>query len=231
MLSVILSIAAAGASPIDAERAYAAMAQTRGQWTAFRATAAPDALMFVPDPRPAGAWLAGRKDPPVAVIWWPARGWMSCDGQLGVNFGPWIRAGGKRTGTFTTVWRKSGAGWQWTLDRGDETAHPIAAADRPRIERASCSNLAGVKRAARPDIADPDAMISAGDGLPSPTLPKGVASGGPVVGSGASPDRSLAWEARGLEGDPTGHILRVWRWTGSGYRLALLQTTRSDAAR
>jgi hypothetical protein len=35
-------------SVIEAERAFGAKAQQEGFWTAFRATAAPDALMFVP---------------------------------------------------------------------------------------------------------------------------------------------------------------------------------------
>ena len=81
--------AAALPTAIDAERAFAADAQRRGQWTAFRATATEEAVMFVPQPVNAQAFLKDKADPPQPLKWWPASSFVSCDGNLAVNHGPW----------------------------------------------------------------------------------------------------------------------------------------------
>jgi hypothetical protein len=229
MIFAILGAGAAiaAANAIDAERAYAAMAQTRGQWTAFRATAAPDALMFVPEPVRASDWLAGKKDPPVSVIWWPARGWVSCDGRLAVNYGPWIRKGGKLVGTFTTIWVNQAGHWRWRLDRGGVTEAAVAAGDQPPVARASCRGRAGPG----PDAAGPadsGALILMDDGS-GPVSTQGWEQGA-LIDAGASPDRSLRWEVRRIPGRGTmSHVLRVWRWDGESERLALLQATERPA--
>ena len=49
---------------IAAELAFARLAQEKGQWTAFAATAANDAVMFEPQMVLAQAWLKGRANPP-----------------------------------------------------------------------------------------------------------------------------------------------------------------------
>src|SRR5688500_5034363 len=117
---IALMLVAAPLSAIDAERAVAADAQKAGQWTAFRKYAAPEAVMFVPQPANAQAWLKGRKDPPFSVYWWPGRSYVSCDGNLAVNTGPWVREFGKSVGYFTTVWQRQPNGaWKWTYDAGD----------------------------------------------------------------------------------------------------------------
>ena len=125
MLAALMLAAAAPApaamGAIDAERAFAADAQKLGQWTAFRKYAAPDALMFVPQPVNAHAWLKGRKDPPFSVYWWPGRSYVSCDGTTAINTGPWVRGFGRSVGYFTTVWkRRPRGGWTWVYDAGDE---------------------------------------------------------------------------------------------------------------
>jgi hypothetical protein len=131
------------AGPVEAERAFALMAQTDGQWTAFRAFAAPDAVMFVPGEVNAQQWLAGREDPPVPVMWWPGAAWLSCDGRLAVTTGPWVRDGGRLRGFFTTVWqRQADGGWKWLLDHGDTLTEPRGAPDRPEVRRASCDPAA-----------------------------------------------------------------------------------------
>ena len=80
MIAALL-LAAAAPTAIDAERAFAADAQKLGQWSAFRKYATDDALMFVPQPTNAQSFLKDRKDPPVAVFWWPGRSYVSCDGS------------------------------------------------------------------------------------------------------------------------------------------------------
>ena len=64
---------------VAAELGFARMAQDEGQWTAFRATADDDAVMFVPQQVSAKAWLKGRADPPASVKWSPSVVYVSCN--------------------------------------------------------------------------------------------------------------------------------------------------------
>jgi hypothetical protein len=212
----------------DAERDYSAAAQLRGQWTAFRETAAPDALMFVPEPVNATEWLRGRANPRQAVMWWPARSWVSCDGKLAVNFGPWLRNGGTRAGTFTTVWtRREDGRWQWKLDRGSRLPKPLPASDRRRIARSSCLNIQTARDAGVTDVQDSDILIQMGDGAPAAAahIPSAPVDG-ELLQSGQSGDATLRWEVRHIKGAANGeHVLKVWRWDGHRHVLALYETT------
>ena len=150
---MIALLALAAATPAEgiaaAERAFAARAQTEGQWKAFRATAAPDAIMFVPDVQLASKALATAKEPPVPVMWWPATIAASCDGTLGVSTGPWVRAASGGFGTFTTVWKKVGDGYRWRLDHGRNTPKLIATGNAPTVIAATCEGLTAAGSAAR----------------------------------------------------------------------------------
>ena len=138
MLALLLA-GAVSQSVVDAERAFAATAARDGQWTAFRAYAAPEATMFVPQPVNAQAWLNDRKDPPRSIEWWPTAAWISCDGTLAVTHGGWRRADGS-VGFFSTVWRREIDGrWRWIVDGGDAVRKPLPHPDAPAIRRASCT--------------------------------------------------------------------------------------------
>lgn len=118
MITTLLLAAASPQSVIEAERAFAALAQSKGQWTAFRETADPQAILFWPEAVSAHKVLAELKDPPKAVSWWPTKAWQSCDGTLAVTTGGALWPDGKH-GWFTTVWkRRPGGGWKWVLDHG-----------------------------------------------------------------------------------------------------------------
>lgn len=154
-------IAAAALQPsaasdvVLAERAFALQAQREGQWTAFRATAAADATMFVPQPVRAQDFLAGREDPPRSVAWQPARVWIACDGRTAVTYGHWQQPGGTR-GYFTTVWqRQRNGGWRWLLDRGDELPAGSADLERepPRVEEIKAHCRQDSRRPAPPPLA------------------------------------------------------------------------------
>jgi len=177
---------------VDAERAFAAAAQTEGQWSAFRAFAAPEAVLFVPQEVNAQRWLAGRQDPPFSVMWWPGEAWLSCDGTTAVTTGPWVRGGGRSVGYFTTVWqRRPGGRWQWLLDHGDMLEQPRPAADRPAVHRASCGSL-----------------------------PRSVPMAGQQGHEFASsPDRSLVWRWNVYENGA--RIVWAELWDGTRYRLIL----------
>ena len=160
----LLLLALAAQPAVEAERAFAATAQTKGQWTAFRAFAAPDAVMMLDGPQPAAPFLKDKKDPPVAVMWWPAHVVTSCDGSLAFSTGPWRRKGGTAMGRYFTIWRHDAEGWRWIYDGGrqDETGTP--AGDVPVQPR--------------------HGMCRKPPALPEET---------PPVGGGRSRDGSLVW--------------------------------------
>ncbi|WP_300396617.1 DUF4440 domain-containing protein [uncultured Sphingobium sp.] len=132
-------------SVIAAEIAFNRLAQDKGQWTAFRETAADDAVMFVPDKVLAKDWLKKQAAPPASVNWSPSTVYVSCDGRLAASTGNWKRPDGS-VGYFTTIWRRDKKGrWQWILDHGDTLATPRPASDILSGKVATC------KRPTRPD--------------------------------------------------------------------------------
>ena len=153
---------------LNAERAFAAMAQARGQWTAFRAYAAPDALMFVPDATNAQGWLRERADPPRSVDWQPHRVVIACDGTLAATQGAAQWPDGSH-GWFVKVWQLQGDGtWKWVADTGGRLTTPLVAPATVPVEIADCPG------AVRPDIV---------------AYPAGAAAG-------LSRDGTLAWDWR-----------------------------------
>ena len=150
---------------IEAERAFNRAAQTEGQWTAFRKYSTPDAVLFTPQPAKAHEVLP-QKDPSITVQWWPAESYVSCDGTVAVNTGPWVRP--KANGYFTTVWvRQTDGDFKWVYDGGDQLATPRALPEKPKVRTASCSPM-------------PPAIVE-------------VATPGGKVGRGSSPDGTLRW--------------------------------------
>lgn len=144
MIAALLLAAAPAMTAIDAERAFAADAQKLGQWTAFKAWSTPDALLFTPQPTNAHQFLKDRKDPAVAVFWWPGASFVSCDGSYAVNTGPWVREWGKSVGYFTTIWqRQADGGWKWIYDGGDGLKQPRAQGGDIQARTASCDPLPG----------------------------------------------------------------------------------------
>ena len=137
LMALMLLAAQDPETAVDAERAFNRAAQTRGQWTAFRQFMTDDAVVFTPQPTKAKEALP-EKDPPIAVQWWPAESYVSCDGTMAVNTGPWVRP--KATGYFTTVWvRQADGHFKWVMDGGDALTTPRALPEKPKVRSASCS--------------------------------------------------------------------------------------------
>jgi hypothetical protein len=174
---------------VATEIAFAREAQEKGQWTAFRAFAADNAVMFVPQPVAAKEWLKGRSNPARAVSWQPHSVWMSCDGSLAVSKGAWQRADGS-VGYFTTVWRRQKNGsYKWELDQGDTLPQPLAAPDM------IAGNVADCSKAKAPIIPGPEA--------------------GETQRVGWSDDKTLQWI---FVAQPDGsRWFKAHRWTGEGY--------------
>jgi hypothetical protein len=133
---------------IAAELAFARLAQDKGQWTAFKATAAPDAVLFAPAMVLAQPWLKDRPNPPQARSWQPSQVWSSCDGSVMVATGGWQR--GERHGWFTTVWqRQPKGGYKWVFEHDGETRLPAEAPDMIAAKVADCPNRRPGGQAAR----------------------------------------------------------------------------------
>lgn len=224
--AAVLLAAAAPQTAVDAERAFAAQAQTEGQWTAFRAWAAPEGIMFDGGPKNAHDMLKGWKDPPVPVMWWPGRSWVSCDGGLAVNTGPWLRRGGTAQGTFTTVWRRLPDGsWKWLSDNGRDTPRPVAAGDEPKVVKAACTRPATFNAGAA--VPADDVMVQWEGRAPvtGPATLHGTAAG-ETLAEGASADGSLHWRYAKLPQLEDGAFgLDVWQWDGRAHRLVLSEVS------
>ncbi len=172
-------------SVIAAEIAFSRMAQDKGQWSAFRATAADDAVMFVPQRVLAKDWLKGRADPPSPVKWSPSIVYVSCDGNLAASTGNWTRPDGT-VGYFTTIWRRDKKGaWKWIADHGDTLAK---ARDVPEF---LSGKVATCKRPERPDGPPP--------GKDAPPPP---------------PDDSLLWSAQVATDGSRRVTVQMWNGSG-----------------
>lgn len=237
-LALLLAAAAPPAqTAADAERAFAAMAEREGQWTAFRAFADPEGRMFVPDPVNAQAFLKDRKNPPASVAWQPRMVVASCDGRLAVSTGPWRR--GDKTGTFTTIWQwREGAGWRWLADHGRDTpaAVPTEWIATPDFCTGLATDAAAIAARGAPPASDETdlarwASSHAGAGLviqrddhmpeaDPATLP--TVRFGATIADGRSTDATLAWRSRALlDAAPGAHDLAVWQWQKGRWALIL----------
>jgi hypothetical protein len=175
---------------IAAEIAFAQLARDKGQWTAFKATAAPDAVMFAPAMVLAQQWLKNRANPPTALTWQPYRVWSSCDGSLMVTHGAWQR--GAAHGWFTTVWQRQPKGdYKWVFDHGDASATPLEAPEMIEAKVADCpdrrprARASGSRPAGRRDKREKP-----------PVVPFD-----PSARQGSSADGTLTWQ---VTSDPAG---------------------------
>src|SRR3982750_486018 len=203
MIAALLLAAASLPTAVDAENAFARDAQRIGQWTACRKWADRDAVMFTPQAAWAREFLRGRKDPPKAISWRPAHSFVSCDGRIAVNSGPWWKPDRTPGGFFTTVWQRSGRQWRWAYDGGGPLSGAAPAATNAQVHRASC--------AGRP----PGAPI-----IPPPALTAKQARTTPEDnGRGQSADKTLGWDWK-VEKNGTRHF-RVFLWNGVRYAQGL----------
>ena len=205
MILALIVAAQAAAAPapapvtaIDAERAFIADAHTIGQWAAFRKWSADEAVLFGPQPENAHAALKDAPEPKVAIFWWPGKSFVSCDGNLAVNTGPWVRGGGRKSGFFTTVWRKKDGEWRWIYDGGGDLEAPRAEGGDIKPVVASC--------ASRPTQAAVPEPI---EGLDPPFK----------TGSGTSVDSSLTWHYR-VDAHGARHFV-AQLWDGSSWQTVI----------
>lgn len=169
---------------IAAEIAFARLAQDKGQWTAFRETAHPDAVMFVPERVRAQSWLKTQTDPAEAVKWQPHAVYVSCDGNAGATTGAWQK--GPANGYFTTVWLRDPmkGDMRWMLDHGDALAAPRAAPEFIASKQATCGSR--------------------------PAVPIEAGAEGEDMAVGLSPDQTLSWTST-VRADKSRRVtIRLW---------------------
>ena len=168
---------------IAAEIGFARLAQEKGQWTAFRETSHPDAIIFVPERVKARDWLKSQKDPAEAVRWQPHAVYVSCDGNSGVTTGAWQK--GPANGFFTTVWARDEKGrLSWVLDHGDALATPREAPEFIASKRAVCGSR--------------------------PAVPIEAAGEGEDMAVGLSADQTLSWTST-VRADKSRRVtIRLW---------------------
>ena len=206
MIGLLFLLAASAPTAIDAERAFAADAQRIGQSTAFRNYAEPTAVVFTPQAAWAQVVFKTLPNPPHAIVWSPARSFVSCDRNLAVNTGPWRNARGEQ-GYFTTVWsRQKDGSWKWSVDGGDKLAKPLAPRAQPVVRRATCAGLA---RLAKVYSATTPSMDALADKAPAD------------AGQGRSADGTLSWLWT-VAKDGARHF-QAKQWNGRGYDIVLDQ--------
>jgi hypothetical protein len=195
MLTIVLTgLISAAASAVDAERSFSVAAQREGQSAAFRAYADPDAVIFTPQAVWAHDFIKGKEELKGSSTWSANVSYVSCDGQLAVNTGPWRSTDKGRF--FTTVWEMEGGQWHWISHGRHATVKPPVASAKPIVRRGSCEG-----RAPGPPLSSP------------PTTKPGPEGAKPDdFGRGYSADRTLGWEWR--VGPNRSRQFRAYLWTG-----------------
>lgn len=188
---------------IAAEIAFARLVRLKGQWAAFRETAAPDAVMFAGDGSLvlAQSWLKDRANPSVPLSWQPHQVWSSCDGSLVLTTGAWQK--GAANGWYTTAWQRQPKGeYKWVFDHGAPLARPLAAPDMIGATIAECP----ARRAGPPPATQPRRKP------PKPTKAPPIPFD-PAARAGRSNDGTLAWQ---FTAEPGGAHRFVARLTQDG---------------
>lgn len=99
-----LKLSANPSALVAEEIALKQASKIKGRTAALRDVAAPDGVMFIPEPVSAPAYL--KSNPPLPMLDWQVhKVIMSCDGKTGVATGAWINDS-KDNGYFTTVWQR-----------------------------------------------------------------------------------------------------------------------------
>jgi ketosteroid isomerase-like protein len=209
-------------SIVDAEIAFARMAQRDGVTAAFVANFADDGVAFEPSPvRVRDAWRKRANDTSSAVHlgWKPAQAGVARSHDFGYTTGPftaWREAtpDRKREGAFFSVWRRDRAGaWKVIVDIGIVSTQPVDFAALGAAPRPSFANRAS-SALERAGLVALEAKAS-NDGLTPNDYARLLADDARLYRNGASPIASRGAIARQF----AEHTRRI-RWSPSDARIA-----------
>lgn len=123
---------------VAAELALARTVREQGDYKAYLAAAADDAIVFLPEPKPAREVLQGKIARDDMASWQPHRVWSSCDGSLAAAMGGWTKPTGA-FGSFFTLWQRDDRGaYKWVLDHTQSLSEPLEEPDMVQAEVADC---------------------------------------------------------------------------------------------
>lgn len=151
----------------DTERAFAQAVAQSGIAPGFRQYAAPDAVMFLPDPVPAQPQLNGVRWPG-ELLWRAQYVAVSPGGDMAMSAGPsLLRAAGKGSGSFyLTLWKLQPDGsWKFIVDHGVDMPAAIWTEPHPPLT---------ILNVGPPPGAPSDEGMREADGALNVALPKGA---------------------------------------------------------
>jgi ketosteroid isomerase-like protein len=124
-------------SLVNAEKEFAASAAKNGEKSAFLAVAAPDAIVFRPNPVNAKTYYASQENTK-DLSWTPVYARVSKSGDWGFTSGPFVFDGTQKTyGQYLSVWKAVNGKWVLTLDIGTTHNKPLNAVDTKFVEPTS----------------------------------------------------------------------------------------------
>jgi len=199
-LAAALAAAPALATPADpaavvaAERAFAADGLELGVQGAFLKHAAPDGIVFAPEPLLARAVYSQPRPRGRPLVWWPLWAGIARSGDLGFTTGPYT-FGGQPGGYYFTVWAKQPDGsWKWLFDGGPPSDQTGAAPQGSDVAYARpAAKQAGSSAKAMDQVLKAEAALhAASKSNVTAAFLAAVADDGRIVGSPAKPPSTRA---------------------------------------
>ena len=234
-----------------AERAFAADGLELGVQASFLKHAAPDGIVFAPEPLLARAVHGQPKPKGKPLVWWPLWAGIARSGDLGFTTGPYT-FDGQPGGYYFTVWAKQPDGsWKWLFDGGPPSDQTGAAPQGSDVAYArSAAKQAGSSAKAMDQVMQAEAALhAAARSDAKAAFLAVVADDGRIVGSEAPPpttraalDAELATRAAAITFAPLGGQASragdlAWtygaaKWTAAGgeQRGHYVRIWRNDAA-
>jgi len=120
-------------SLVAAEKAFAQKVAKDGVNAAFTSFAAPDAIVFRPNPINAKKYFATAADTK-DLVWEPNYARLSKSRDWGFTSGSFIAGSDKKTyGHYLSIWRGKDGNWEYIIDLGAEAMKPIKAKDAKNL--------------------------------------------------------------------------------------------------
>jgi ketosteroid isomerase-like protein len=179
---------------VAAERAFAADGLALGVQASFLKHAAPEGIVFGPEPILAHAAFGAPRPKGPPLVWWPLWAGIARSGDLGFTTGPYT-FDGQPGAYYFTVWAKQPDGaWKWLFDGGPASDMSKAApAGSPVAYARLAEREAGSPAKAMAEVIAADkALHAAAKTDVKAAFLAAVADDGRVVGSKATPPTTRA---------------------------------------